>query len=250
LHLDTGSAQECVILKLTDKKVTYETELGRATLPRDKVVAITREPEETNQQLMKRWQAARAAEAARARARKREAQVERLRHEAVGEVFYQGEWITPEERSARVEAERRAKETAARVDREEAAARHRFAYGVWWTPQAYEQLHAKETALQAQTAQLAQLQDRVNLKSDQIENLRARMLQEADVDQLDDLAKRIETLRKERTEVGAEIADVRSTGDQMAADIQALIAQARADLIAALEARGEDPTCLPYLKGP
>ncbi len=250
IHLDTAMSQECVILEVTEEWVTFETEMGRASLPRHKVVAISREPEETNQQHRKRWQAARAAEGARARARERRTQVERLQREALGLIAYEGEWITPEEREARITAKAVARRAAVTLSREEAAAGHQFYYGVWMTPATYQAVLGKEDRLRAYQAELVVLQQEIGLLTRKIETARMMVPREPDLERMEERSRQIAVLKGQVSTATADADAVRANGDAVTERINVLVVKARKRLERLLVARGDPVQALSYVVGP
>lgn len=250
IHLDTTASQECVIIEITDAWVKFHTPMGRASLPRHKVIAVTRDTDEANRQLLKQWQAERAAKAARERARVRSAQVERLRREALGLVQYEGEWITPEERAGRVQAKREAKRAAAALDRTEAAAGHHFQYGIWFTPATYRAVRSEEEQLRSYQAELVALQKEIALLNDQIESARMLMLQDPDMDSMERRGERIAKLKSQLATATTEADQVRRKGDAVAERIETLVRRARERLERLLRERGESPQAVALLAGP
>lgn len=250
LHLASGTSQECVILQETKDTVRYETALGVAEVPRRKIAAITREPPERNATLRKQWQAARAAAEARRRARQRQAQVERLQQMAMGNVEYEGEWVTPEEK-ARREAEKRAAQAAAdRLSAEEAAAGHEFHYDLWMTPATYTAISNDQALLLTHQDELVAMQQEMALLNDQIENQRMMMLSEATMEDAEERSKRIEELRTKQDELTAKIRNTIEEGNTVAERIEGHMTRARERLRAILKQRGEPEAALQYLSGP
>lgn len=250
VHLRSGASQECVLIEITDEWVRYETPIGRAALPRSKVVGVTQDPDATNQTLRKRWQAERAAEQARARARERQVEVERLTQEALGNVQYEGEWVSAAERDARVAAKQAAQEAAHALDRAEAQAGHIFYYEVWLTPATHTAILGEEEQLRTHQARLGELQEEINLLNERIETARQMGLQEKDLDTMEKRGKQIEELRGQVEATRKEAAEVQTEGDAVAARITALVERARARLARILTEQGHGADAVAYLKGP
>lgn len=250
IHLDSGASRECVLIEVSDEWVVFETDMGRAKLPRHKITAITRDPDDGNRHLLKRWQAARAATAARARARVRREQVDRLQREALGLVKYDGEWITPEERLTREAAKQQAAAAALALDRTEAAEGHHFYYDLWLTPEAYAAVRKEEEQLGAHQAELEALHREIALLNERISGARMIAIGQADLDAMEERAGQIATMKKQSDRAVTEAGAVRERGDAVAARITARVARERARLERLLAERGEPADAVAYLRGP
>ena len=247
IHLMSGSSQECVVRSVTDAWVTYETDLGAASLPRKKVIGITRDTDAANQKLLKGWQAERAAAEARARARQRQEEVVRLTKRALGLVEDEGEWITPEEQLRRREERQAAQAAAAVLSREEAAAGHHYYYRIWMTPAAYRAVQQQEAELRQHQDRMIELQQEYALLDDQIEGGRLRALQGTGMEDMEARAAEIEKKKEMQVAVGADIRIVRHKGDAVAAGIETLVERARERLRRRLAEQGAPPGALKYL---
>ena len=250
LHLRSGTSQECIILRESTERVSIRTELGDATIDRGKIAAITREPDDRNAMLQKRWDAAKAAREARRRAAERKGKVERLRRLAMGLVEYEGEWVTLEERTAREEEDLQARVAARELSDEERAAGQYYYYTLWMTPGTYQAIRREEATLNSHRGRILDLYDELDLLNDQIENARALILSDPNLDAAEARAKRVKDLRKQQAAVLKNLDEVVIKGDAVVASVDALLAEARTRLEGILARRNAPRKAIMYLTGP
>lgn len=187
IYFKSGYSETAVIIRKTETKVRFKTEMGLSTISMDKVDFVEKATDEENRTLLKKWR-----EAELLREQQREAKLDAMRkfeidQIAKGLVKFEAKWITPKRRQKILDLRRRAEEHIVEFEREQRERGLVSFQHIWVTPEAERELLRLEEEIELRSEDL-QSQNIL------VDSLRNAMLGGGSLEEVEKLGKRIEEI--------------------------------------------------------
>lgn len=210
LYFKSGYSQTAVIIRETDTSITFKSEMGMSTIPKEKLDFIEEATKEENRELLKKWREKELRRQEEQEARREANRAFRKEQKAKGLVEFEGEWMTPEEKKDILKLRERALEHFHQFEEEQKAkGLVRFQH-IWVTAERAEELREMESQILRLSIELKDLKETRDA-------LRSAMSKATTIDEADRFSERIEETSDAVDDVSEKLSKLFEKADEIEA---------------------------------